>query len=45
MSKNLTGLSIAKSVAREPYAWPGGYPRMLIMAACLTFKAQSKELS
>lgn len=24
-------LAQAKSVAREPYAWPGGYPRILVM--------------
>lgn len=25
-------LQQVKSVAREPYAWPGGYPRILVMA-------------
>lgn len=24
-------LAQAKSVAREPYAWPGGYPKILVM--------------
>lgn len=28
--KPSTALAIAKSVAREPYAWPGGYARFLI---------------
>lgn len=28
---NLKALHAAKSVAREPYAWPGGYPRHLVM--------------
>lgn len=27
----LKTLRQAKSVAREPYAWPGGYPRILVM--------------
>lgn len=26
----MTPLQQAKSVAREPYAWPGGYPRFLV---------------
>jgi hypothetical protein len=28
--RNLKALQEARSVAREPYAWPGGYPRFLV---------------
>lgn len=31
LSHILESLKQAKSVAREPYAWPGGYPRFLVM--------------
>lgn len=43
--KNLAGLVATKSLIREPYAWPGGYPKFLIMTdgACLCHKCAKSE--
>lgn len=41
----MTPLQQAKSVAREPYAWPGGYPKYLVMSdgGCLCPSCVKKE--
>lgn len=38
-------LQAAKDVARNPYAWPGGYPKYLITAdgGCLCAKCTKSE--
>lgn len=38
-------LESVKSVARNPYAWPGGYPRMVVMSDgdCLCPKCARAE--
>ena len=38
-------LESVKSVARNPYAWPGGYPRMVVMSdgECLCPKCARAE--
>lgn len=43
--KNLAGLRATKSLIREPYAWPGGYPRFLVMTdgAALCHKCAKSE--
>lgn len=41
----LEGIRAAKNVARNPYAWPGGYPTFLVMTdgGCLCPSCVKKE--
>jgi hypothetical protein len=41
----MKGHEFARDLKYGPYAWPGGYPRFLVMSdgACLCFKCAEKE--